>query len=61
MMNKEAYLESLKTSHADLDEMIKDLGLYPGLQVQALKKKKLILKEKILELENELNEIGDPQ
>lgn len=51
---KESYLKSLKASHAKLDEMISELGRYPGLEAKALKKKKLALKEKILEVEQEI-------
>ena len=51
---KESYLKSLKASHAKLDEMISELGRYPGLEARALKKKKLALKEKILEVETEI-------
>ena len=51
---KESYLQSLKNSHAKLDEMISELGKYPGLEARALKKKKLILKEKILEVETQI-------
>lgn len=51
---KDSYLKSLKDSHTKIDEMISELGRYPGLEVNALKKKKLVLKEKIREIEKEI-------
>ena len=55
-MNKHSYLQSLKESHAKIDDMIASMGKYPGLSVQQLKKKKLVLKQKIVQIENEINE-----
>jgi len=55
-MNKIAYLKSLRESHSKLDEQIKGLGPYAHLRISFLKKQKLMLKEKIVKLENELNE-----
>ena len=55
-MNKKSRLDSLKKSHTELDVKIKDLGPYAHLRVSFLKKTKLILKEQIVQLENELNE-----
>jgi len=55
-MNKIAYLKSLQESHSKLDEQIKGLGPYAHLRISFLKKQKLMLKEKIVKLENELNE-----
>ena len=52
-----AKLESLKTEHRDLDEVIDRLIETPPfdqLQLQRLKKRKLGLKEQILKLESQL-------
>lgn len=50
-------LASLKSEHRDLDDVIKLLierGSYDPLQVQRLKKRKLVLKDQITRLESEL-------
>jgi len=58
-MNKESHLSSLRKMHAELDDKIKSLGPYAHLRVSFLKKQKLALKEKIVKIENELNEAGN--
>ncbi len=50
-------LVSLKSEHRDLDDVIKQLieqGSYDPLQVQRLKKRKLVLKDQIAKLESKL-------
>jgi hypothetical protein len=50
-------LEALKSEHRDLDEVIERLLEKPPfdqLQLQRLKKRKLLLKDQILRLESEL-------
>ena len=50
-------LVSLKSEHRDLDDVINQLiesGAYDPLQVQRLKKRKLILKDQIAKLESKL-------
>ncbi len=50
-------LETLKTEHRDLDDVIVrlvDSGPYDQLQMQRLKKRKLRLKDEILKVEDEL-------
>ncbi len=50
-------LEELRSEHRDLDEVIDrlvDSGSYDQLQVQRLKKRKLALKDQIIEIENRL-------
>lgn len=50
-------LISMKTEHRDLDDAIEALmrdGVYNQLQVQRLKKKKLLLKDEIRKLEDVL-------
>ncbi len=51
-------LEALKQEHRDLDDVIAritDTGPFDQLQVQRLKKRKLILKDQITKLESELH------
>jgi len=51
------HLAELMAEHRDLDEVIIRLtedGAYNQVQVQRLKKRKLILKDEITELENRL-------
>ena len=50
-------LQALEIEHHDLDDVIDRLALDPGqdrLQLQRLKKRKLLLKDQILRLESEL-------
>ncbi len=50
-------LAELKSEHRDLDEVIARIsenGVYNQLQVQRLKKRKLMLKDQIAQLENQL-------
>jgi hypothetical protein len=52
-----ARLEALKTEHRDLDEVISRLhekAPFDQLQLQRLKKRKLVLKDLILKLESQL-------
>jgi hypothetical protein len=52
-----AKLAALKSEHRDLDDMIARLlehGPVDQLQVQRLKKRKLMLKDQILKIESEL-------
>ncbi len=50
-------LAELRTEHRDLDDVIKQVignGRYDQLQVQRLKKRKLMLKDQIAKVESEL-------
>lgn len=50
-------LEELKVEHRDLDDVIERLaedGPFNQLQIQRLKKRKLLLKDQIIRLESEL-------
>lgn len=50
-------LEDLRTEHRDLDDIIErlaDAGPTEQLQMQRLKKRKLVLKDQILLFENEI-------
>ncbi len=50
-------LAELRTEHRDLDDVIKHVvsnGRYDQLQVQRLKKRKLMLKDQIAVVENQL-------
>jgi hypothetical protein len=50
-------LEQLKSEHRDLDDVIHSLtgrGAYDQLQIQRLKKRKLVLKDLIARLESQL-------
>jgi len=50
-------LAQMKSEHRDLDDVvarITDQGPYDLLQIQRLKKRKLMLKDQIMQLENEL-------
>lgn len=50
-------LEHLRTEHRDLDDIIRSLterGPYDQLQIQRLKKRKLVLKDLITKLESQL-------
>lgn len=50
-------LEELRTEHRDLDDAIAALtdgGMYNQLQVQRLKKRKLMLRDQIARLESQL-------
>lgn len=50
-------LASLKSEHRDLDDVINQLieqGSYDPLQIQRLKKRKLVLKDQIAKLESKL-------
>jgi len=50
-------LAGLKTEHRDLDDVIQHLterGPYDPLQIQRLKKRKLVLKDQIARLESKL-------
>jgi len=50
-------LAGLKTEHRDLDDIIQQLtvrGPYDPLQIQRLKKRKLVLKDQIARLESKL-------
>jgi hypothetical protein len=52
-----AKLAALKTEHRDLDELIARLdarGPFDQLQLQRLKKRKLMLKDQISKIESEL-------
>lgn len=52
-----AKLAELRSEHRDLDEVIARIsenGVYNQLQVQRLKKRKLVLKDQIARLENQL-------
>ena len=59
-MNDEGYqqqLEQLKVEHRDLDDAIRALMLQPmvdQLQIEKKKKKKLVLKDRIMRLEDQL-------
>jgi hypothetical protein len=59
-MNDEGYraqLEQLKIEHRDLDDAIEALrarGSVDQLQIARLKKKKLVLKDQIMRLEDQL-------
>ena len=59
-MNDDGYqqrLEQLKIEHRDLDDAITALTMQPvvdQLQIARLKKKKLILKDRIMRLEDQL-------
>ncbi len=59
-MNDDGYqqqLEQLKIEHRDLDDAIMALTMQPvvdQLQIARLKKKKLILKDRIMRLEDQL-------
>ena len=51
-------LEALKQEHRDLDDVIARItedGAFDQLQVQRLKKRKLVLKDQIMKLESELH------
>jgi len=51
-------LEALKQEHRDLDDVIAritDTGPFDQLQMQRLKKRKLVLKDQITKLESELH------
>jgi hypothetical protein len=51
-------LETLKQEHRDLDDVIARItedGGFDQLQVQRLKKRKLVLKDQIIKLESELH------
>jgi hypothetical protein len=51
-------LEALKQEHRDLDDVIArvtEAGPFDQLQVQRLKKRKLVLKDQIMKLESELH------
>lgn len=60
IMNDEGYqqqLEQLKVEHRDLDDAIQALAakaVVDQLQIARLKKKKLILKDRIMRLEDQL-------
>lgn len=50
-------LQALKTEHRDLDDVIQrlaDQGGYDQLQLQRLKKRKLVLRDQIIRLESQL-------
>ncbi len=50
-------LEHLRTEHRDLDDVIRSLtdrGPYDQLQIQRLKKRKLVLKDLITRVESQL-------
>jgi hypothetical protein len=52
-----ALLERLRQEHRDLDAAIEALGTAPGsdrLQIQRLKKRKLILRDRIIAIEDQL-------
>ena len=52
-----AKLTALKTEHRDLDDVIAGIvegGPFDQLQLQRLKKRKLMLKDQILKIESEL-------
>ena len=54
--SKRRYLESLKTKHRTLDEMIwRRVPRHNDLEIKQMKLDKLELKTKIAQLENELN------
>ena len=59
-MNDEGYqqlLEQLKVEHRDLDDAInalRDKAMVDQLQIARLKKKKLVLKDRIMRLEDQL-------
>ena len=51
-------VKELKIEHRDLDDIVARLSLEPGqdqLQLQRLKKRKLLLKDQILHLERQLS------
>ena len=51
-------VNELKVEHRDLDDIVTRLALEPGqdqLQLQRLKKRKLLLKDQILHLERQLS------
>lgn len=60
IMNDEGYqqlLEQLRVEHRDLDDAIRALmaqALIDQLQIARLKKKKLVLKDRIMRLEDQL-------
>ena len=60
VMNDEGYqqiLEQLKVEHRDLDDAIdalREKAMVDQLQIARLKKKKLILKDRIMRLEDQL-------
>jgi hypothetical protein len=52
-----ARLQTLRTEHRDLDETIRRLaetGPFDQIQLQRLKKRKLVLKDLIIKLESQL-------
>ena len=52
-----AKLEELRTEHRDLDAAIQSMSQTPPfnqLQIQRLKKRKLVLKDQIIKLESQL-------
>jgi hypothetical protein len=55
-MNSQTKLINYKNAHKKLDIRIKELNPRDSFKIQFLKKNKLQLKEKIVKLENELNE-----
>ena len=56
-------LEELRTEHRDLDDLIKQVisgGRYDQLQIQRLKKRKLVLKDQIARVESDPLGSGRP-
>lgn len=56
--NLETRLQQLRIEHHDLDDIIRKLGAQPGcdqLQLQRLKRRKLLLKDQISWLERQLD------
>ena len=54
--SKRRYLESLKTKHRTLDDMIwRRVPRHNDLEIKQMKAEKLVLKTKISQLENKLN------
>jgi hypothetical protein len=52
-----AKLEELRTEHRDLDAAIQSMSLtspFNQLQIQRMKKRKLVLKDQIIKLESQL-------